>query len=66
MNDYQVYMVKYFNKIDFGMVSELKKNDHKNMLKFLKASCMRDPRLCVKYVTKLSTNFDSSIYSKKR
>ena len=62
MNDYQVYMVKYFNKSDFGMVSDLKKNDHKNMLKFLKASCMRDPRLCVKYVTKLSTNYDPSLY----
>jgi hypothetical protein len=44
------------------MVSELKKNDHKNMLKFLKASCMRDPRLCVKYVTKLSTNYDPSLF----
>ena len=60
MNDYQVYMVVLFNEIDFGMASELKKNDHKNMIKFLKASCMRDPKLCVKYVAKLSHNYDPS------
>lgn len=42
------------------MVSSMRKNDHKNMLKFLKACALRDSKLCVKYCTKLAYNYDES------
>lgn len=40
------------------MVSALKKNDYKNLVKFLKAVTVKDTEKCCKYVTKLAINFD--------
>ena len=36
------------------MVSSLKKEDYKNLIKFLKGCCLKNSSLCIKYAVKMA------------